>query len=205
MRLERLSGAKSVLDGQEIDSESSDNERTEFDGNNNSSKCIDLCAPSFDGLCLLNEVDIDITLDQSDVIWKSDESSASSCGSSCDSCCSSCSCSESESEYETEVAGAIRPDDRTCSDSCGCPTRSVSRQLPVIERKLDVCEPLYKKLLKCRLLSLNNRRQSACCEMECDRQWALNRIDERWLGIDYARSDLSICTFSWGAWKPKIS
>ena len=151
------------------------------DENNNDSECLNL-----------------------ELVSTSSSSSESSGESSSDSESTSDSSVNMESEdggddnKKCDVASDYNID--LCPKTRAC-TSNRSRRSLSKSRKMDVCEPLYKKLLKCRLLRRENWKKFACCRRECDRNWMRRRLPAEFLGLDYARSDLNVCLFSWGVWK----
>lgn len=70
-----------------------------------------------------------------------------------------------------------------------------------IFRTCRTIQPLYKKLLKRRLLSMSNTFYQTCCSGECYRDWARKRVTIARMVKDYAESDLRVDYFSWGKWK----
>lgn len=113
--------------------------------------------------------------------------------------------SSSDEESEDKPVCDIEADEiiSRCPETCACKKgiNKKRKRLHKKYRKMDICEPLYKKLLNCRLLRYEHRARFACCNLECDRKWAKNRLPPECLGLDYAHSDFNVYLFSWGSWK----
>lgn len=134
----------------------------------------------------LSSSDSDSTTDTDSDSSSDADSDDSECASSCS--CDSASCSNSDSDDDDDDKREIDviKERNPCPKSCPCRSKRIQKcRIPKIEREMDVVEPLYKKLLRFRLLRYENRAWFSCCPYECDRRWVRSRRPAGHLRWDY--------------------